>query len=209
MPPDSLTIAAAVALFAACVGAWRLAAPFRAPARMPLRFAAMLLAALAVAAAVRLGTVTALLLLPLAGAALALSALARFARPAHAVAATAALMTGLGCGLAAMLTGHWIVALLPLAAAALCVTAAGFNGMAPVAMLSGGALLAAGLALIQNGLGAGSLLLCAAGVIGLGRSTPLVDHAWLPGRAGGIGGQRSGIAVVPFRQDLAQDLRDE
>jgi len=207
MPPDSLLTASAIALFAACIGAWRMAAAFKAPARMPLRFAAMLLAALAVAGAVRLGDITALLLLPLAGAALGLAALARFARPLHAAAATAALVAGLGCGLAAMLSGHWMLALAPLACAALAVIAAGLNGMAPVAALAGLALLAAGLGLPENGVAAGTLLFCAAGVVGLARSAPAVHQQRLAGRRAGIGGMGHRIGMAALRHGLAQDLR--
>src|SRR3569833_1608077 len=77
---DSLQLVAAVALFAACVGAWILSAPLKAAARLHLRFAAMLLSALAVGTVLMLGDVAALLLLPLSAPALALAALARFAR---------------------------------------------------------------------------------------------------------------------------------
>ena len=97
MAVDSLICA--FALFAACIGGWRLAAPLKAPARLPLRFAAVLLAALAAAAALRMGDVAALLLLPLAATVLALGALARFARPAGALLASLALITALACGL--------------------------------------------------------------------------------------------------------------
>ena len=98
MFPDSLTLAASLALFAACIGAWWLSASLRAAARLQLRFAAVLMAALAVATAVRLGDTAALLLLPLAGAALALAAIARFARPASPLAATLALVAALASG---------------------------------------------------------------------------------------------------------------
>ena len=207
MPPDSLLIASAVALFAACIGGWRMAAGLKAPARMPLRFAAMLMAALAVAGAVHLGDVTALLLLPLAGTALALAALARFARPLHAAVSTAALMAALACGLAAMLSGHWMLALAPLACAALAVIAAGLHGMALVPALAGLALLAAGLSLPEDGMAAGTLLFCAASVIGLARSAPAVHQQRLAGRRAGVSGVGRGIGVAALRHDLAQDLR--
>ena len=72
--PDSMLLVSAALLFAACIGGWRLAAPLKAAARLPLRFAAVLLSALAGATALRMGDVTALLLLPLASAARALAA---------------------------------------------------------------------------------------------------------------------------------------
>jgi hypothetical protein len=169
MPPDSLTLAAAIALFAACVGAWRLSAPLRAAARLQLRFAAMLLAALAVARVLHLADMAALLLLPLAGTALALATLARCARPAAPFAATAALVAALACGLVAMLSGHAMPALIALMLAGLAVIAAALNGAAPVAILSGVALLASGLCALQMGVGAGSLLFSAAALVGLSR----------------------------------------
>jgi hypothetical protein len=93
MLPDSVSLACAAVLFAACIAGWQLAAPLKAPARLPLRFAAVLLSALAVAAGLRMGDVAALLLLPLAAAALMLVALARFARPAGLCIIAAALQT--------------------------------------------------------------------------------------------------------------------
>lgn len=209
MIADSLFLLSALALFAACVGAWRMAGTFRSAARMPLRFSAMAFSALAVAAALRLGDVTALLLLPLAGASLALGVLARFARPAHTGVASAALMAGLGLGLAAMLSGHWLLALAPLAACALTIVAAALNGMAFVPALGGVALLAAGLSLLQNGVGAGTLLLCAAGVIGAVRSTAAVDQKPKARIGAGIGGVQPRIGLAALGHRLAQDLRDK
>lgn len=177
---DSLTLVSAVALFAASVGAWLLAAPFKAASRLHLRFAAMLLAALAAAAALGLGDVAVLFLLPLACVSLALSALARFAQPLRSFAATLALVAALGCGLAGMLSGQWILALVPVAVASLVVIAASLNGMAPVPALSGVALLAAGLATAQQGARAGALLFLAAGLLGLSRRQLLrsTSKAW-------------------------------
>jgi hypothetical protein len=106
-----LQLLAAAALFGASVAAWLLAAPLRKASRLYLRFAAVLLSALSVTCIAGLGDVAALFLLPLACAALALSALARFARPLRDVAATLALVASLASGLAAMLSGIWILAL--------------------------------------------------------------------------------------------------
>jgi hypothetical protein len=177
---DSLTLAAAAALFGASIGAWLLAAPFKSAARLYLRFAAMLLAALSVTCVAGLGDIASLFLLPLASAALALSALARFARPLRSVAATLVLVASLAAGLAAMLSGLWILSLMPVALASLVITAASLNGMAWVQALSGPALLAAGLSMLQQGLQAGALLFLAAGLIGLSRHQLLrsTSKAW-------------------------------
>jgi hypothetical protein len=171
---DSLLIASSVALFGACVGAWILAAALKPVARLYLRFAAMLLAALGCAAPLGLGDVAALLLLPLASASLALSALARFARPLPPLAATLALVTCLMGGIGAMLLGFWVLALVPVAVAGLVIIAAALHGVAPMPAIAGAALLASGLGYVQQGAGAGVLLLCAAALIGLARGAQLL-----------------------------------
>jgi hypothetical protein len=171
---DSLLIASSLALFGAGVGAWVLAAPLKAVARLYLRFAAMLFAALAVAAPLGLGDVAALLLLPLASASLALSALARFARPLPQFPATLALVAALMGGIGAMLLGFWLLALLPVAVAGLVIIAAALHGVAPIPAIAGAALLASGLGYVQQGAGAGVLLLCAAALIGLARGNQLL-----------------------------------
>jgi len=171
---DSLLIASSVALFGAGVGAWVLAAPLKVVARLYLRFAAMLFAALAVAAPLGLGDVAALLLLPLASASLALSALARFARPLPQFPATLALVAALMGGIGAMLLGFWLLALLPVAVAGLVIIAAALHGVAPIPAIAGAALMASGLGYVQQGAGAGMLLLCAAALIGLARGNQLL-----------------------------------
>lgn len=177
---DPLILVSAAVLFGASVSAWLLATPFKAASRLYLRFAAVLLAALAAAALLRLADVAVLLLLPLASISLALSALARFAQPLRNFAATLALVAGLATGLAAMLSGMWILALVPVAVASLVVIAAGVNGMALAPALSGVALLAAGLATAQQGAHAGALLFLAAGLFGLSRRQLLrsTSKAW-------------------------------
>ncbi|HKB95268.1 MAG TPA: hypothetical protein VKB94_00385, partial [Rhizomicrobium sp.] len=92
---DSLGILAACLLFAASVGAWRLAAPLRAGARLYLRFCAALFAGLAIALPLQLSDIAALFLLPLGAASLMIAALARFAAPVPVFAATLALIVGL------------------------------------------------------------------------------------------------------------------
>ena len=176
---DSLPLIAAVALFGASVAAWVLAAPLRSASRLYLRFAAMLLAALSVTCLAGLGDVAALFLLPLASASLALSSLARFAQPLRSFPTTAALVGSLACGLAAMLSGIWILALMPVALAALVIVAAGMNSMALVAALSGVAVFAAGLAALQDAQ-TGALLFLAAGLLGLSRPQLLrsTSKAW-------------------------------
>lgn len=165
---DSLALIASVALFGAGVGAWLLAASHRSASRRYLRFAAVLLAALSVTAIAGLGDIAVLFLLPLSCVSLALSALGRFARPLRDVAATLALVASLACGLAAMLSGIWILALMPVALASLVIVAASVNSMALVPALSGIALFAAGLATLQ-GAQIGALLFLAAALVGLSR----------------------------------------
>ncbi|HEU0095998.1 MAG TPA: hypothetical protein VFQ52_06060 [Rhizomicrobium sp.] len=180
MALDSVLIASSVALFGAGIGAWVLSAPLKAVARQYLRFAAMLLAALAVAAPLGLGDVAALLLLPLASASLALSALARFARPLPQFPATLALVAALMGGIGAMLLGFWVLALVPVAIAGLVIIAAALHGVAPMPVIAGAALLASGLGTVQQGAGAGVLLLCAASLIGLARGNQLLRSTSKP-----------------------------
>lgn len=139
----------------------------------------MLLAALSVTCTAGLGDIASLFVLPLASVSLCLSALARFARPLRNFAATLALVASLACGLAAMLSGIWILALMPVALAALVIVAASMNSMALVAALSGVALFAAGLATLQ-GAQTGALLFLAAGLLGLSRPQLLrsTSKAW-------------------------------
>jgi hypothetical protein len=166
---DSLDIFAACALFFACVSAWLLSAPLRASARLYLRFGAMLLASLGVARLAGLADVAALFLLPLGAASLMISALARFARPLPVFAISLVLIAALACGLAALVSGIAVLALVPTLCFAAAIIAASLNGVAAIPVLAGAALLASGLALLEQGARAGVFLFCAAAVVGLSK----------------------------------------
>ena len=167
---DSLDMVAACALFAACIGAWLLAAPLRSSARTYARFAAMLFAALGAAAPLGLADVAALFLLPLAAASLMVSALARFARPLPVFAASLALIVALAGGLAALLSGFVLLALVPVMLAALAIIAASLNGVAAIPVLAGASLLAGAMAFLEQGAKVGLYLFCAAALVGLVKS---------------------------------------
>jgi hypothetical protein len=164
---DSLSIAAACALFAASVGAWRLAAPLRAGARLYVRFSAVLFAALAVSLPLQLSGIAALFLLPLGAASLTIAALARFAAPLPVFAATLALIAGLAGGLAALLSGAIMPALVPVMLAGFAIIAAALNGLAVMPVLAGAALLGSGLVFLEQGAQPGLFLFCAAALMGL------------------------------------------
>jgi hypothetical protein len=132
-----------------------------------LRFAAILLAALALAALsdIRgLASAAALIVLPLSGAAMGLSALARTRRRAPQLVAACALASALTAGLFALFTGLVTAALLPLAlgGAAMLATGRIFS------MLSGLLLVAAACAGWGGGVGAPLLGLLAASLYGAG-----------------------------------------
>jgi hypothetical protein len=132
-----------------------------------LRFAAILCAALAAALLSRvagLGAAAALVALPLAGAALGLSALARTRRRAPPLAASMALAASLTAGLFAFFTGMVTAALLPLALGGVAMLLSG----RVFAMLSGLLLLAAACAGLSAGLDAALLSLLAASLFGAG-----------------------------------------
>ena len=163
---DSLDLIAAAALFAAAVGAWWRSAPLRSRERLYLRFAAVLLAALAASVPFGLADVTVLFLLPLAAAALMVSALAGVL-PVGLAALF--LVLALAGGLAALVTGLWPLALLPVVLAGLVVMAAAINSLAFLPVLAGASLLAAGLVFVEQGVRAGLMLFAAAALIGLTR----------------------------------------
>jgi hypothetical protein len=167
MATDSLVLLSAGLLFAVSIGAWVLSAPYRAAARLYLRFAAMLFAALAVSAPLGLSGEVALFLLPLASAALMVAAFARFALPLPVFATSLILIAGLFCGLAAMLWGPVMLALLPVICASLAIIGVALHGIAVTAVLAGAALLASGLVLLEQGVASAFLLFAAAALIGL------------------------------------------
>jgi hypothetical protein len=169
---DSLDAAAAVALFAACVGAWIITGSLPARARLYLRFAAVLLAAIAASVPLGISNETALFLLPLASASLMIAALARFAAPLPVLVATLALVASLAGGMGAMLWNLPMMALTPVMITGLAIIAAALNGTAIMACLSGLALLGSGLALIEQGAGSGFLLFAAAALVGLAKPGP-------------------------------------
>lgn len=164
---DSLQWLCALVLFAASVGAWWMTETLPARARLYLRFAAMLLAAIAVSVPVGISDETALFLLPLASASLMIAALARFAAPLPVLVVTLVLVASLVGGMGAMLWNFPMLALMLVMIAGLAILAAGLNGTAIMACLSGVALLGSGLALIEQGAGSGFLLFTAAALVGL------------------------------------------
>jgi len=166
---DSLGLLCALALFASSIGAWRLSAPLPAGSRLYLRFAAMLFAALAVSFPPGLSSAVSLFLLPLAAAALMIAGLARFAAPLSGFAASLALILGLGFGLAALLSGMVLLALLPATMAGLVIIAASLNRAEIIAAFSGAALLLSALASWDESMQGGTLLFCAAALLGLAR----------------------------------------
>jgi hypothetical protein len=169
MAVDSLGLVCALALFASSIGAWALSAPMRAAARIYLRFAAMLFAALSVSFPLGVGAVASLFLLPLAAGALMVAALARFATPLHAFVASLVLILGLGFGLAALLSGMALLALLPAILAGLVILATGLNRIDVIGGLAGTALLMSALASWDAGVQPGMMLFCAASLLGLAR----------------------------------------
>jgi hypothetical protein len=166
---DSLGLLCAFALFAASIGAWVLSAPLRAGARLYLRFAAMLFASLAVSVPLGLAGIVSLFVLPLAAGALMIAALARFAAPLPVFAVCLALISSLGFGLAALLSGMVLLALLPATAAGLVIIAASLNRAEIIAALAGTALLLSALASWDESMQSGTLLFCAAALLGLAR----------------------------------------
>jgi len=166
---SSLDIFGAGALFTAALGAWALAAPLSLRARLYLRFAAVLFSALALSVPLMLADAAALLLLPLASAALMVCALARFARPLPALPASLVMVAGLAGGLGALVSGLVMPALLPVTLAGLAVIAVAINGIAVMPVLAGAGLVAAGLVFLEQGAHAGLLLFCAAALVGLAR----------------------------------------
>lgn len=188
---DLLTLVGALALFAASVAAWRLAAPLAATPRLYTRFAAMLFAALAVSAPLGLADVTALFLLPLSSVSLMIGALARVATPLPGFAASLALVLSLAAGLGGLLTGYGLLALAPAVLASLAIIAAALQGMALMPALAGTALLACGLAFLEQGAKAGLFLLCAAALMGVTRSRSSQKDQLLRSSSRALRGERA------------------
>lgn len=163
MPVDSVALISAVlllgvALFTAVSGGGNY-----------LRFAAMLLAAPAAAYLSRqpgLAAAAGLIALPLSGAALGLSALARAGTKLPQLPATLVLAGALACGLGALFTGTVMAALLPLALGGIAMSAAGLKDGFSLPAMAGFLILCAAGAGISDGLGAASLSLLAAGLFG-------------------------------------------
>ncbi|HET7086852.1 MAG TPA: hypothetical protein VFI23_18940 [Rhizomicrobium sp.] len=169
---DSLELLSAGLLFAASISAWFLSAPSRAGVRLYLRFAAVLFSALALSVPLQLSLAAVLFLLPLASAALMIAAFARFTAPLPVFAASLALVLALGSGFAAMLWGHEMLALLPVLIAGLAVVGVALRGIALVAAMSGAALLAAGLVMLEPNALSAVLLFAAAALVGLAKTKP-------------------------------------
>lgn len=132
-----------------------------------LRFAAALCAALAVAAGAGrflpgLESAVALPALPLIGAALALSTVARLARPVPALLATLVLLLALGGGFAALFGAGPVFALLPLLLGGLVVAIAALSRGHVTATLAGALMTAAACAFLARGVALPGLVLLAA-----------------------------------------------
>jgi len=162
---DSLSLVCALALFAASIAAWQLSAGSRAGSRLYLRFAAMLFAGLAASFPLELSSVALLFLLPLAASALMIAALGRM----PVFAASLLLILGLGFGLAALLSGLVLLALLPAILASLVILAAGLNRGEIMAALAGIALLMSAFVAWTQSAQSGVFLFSAASLLGLAR----------------------------------------
>ncbi len=202
MESDSSLALSALLLCGVCALAWRLAGGSRAQRRLNLRFAAVLFCAAAAAGLLAAlipsflpaAFAIALLVTALASPALALSLAAR-ARP---LVASAALIGGLGAGLAAVLRDAPLFALLSLVGAVLAVMLLAF-AQAGAAKLRLAQTIAAGLALAGGGMAlwggafSGALILFAAGLLGLSLSSEVfVQQQADPALHRAIGGARLG-----------------
>jgi len=162
---DSLGFVCALALLAASIAAWQLSAGLRAASGLYLRFAAVLFAGLAASFPLGLANVALLFVLPLTASALSIAALAR----APVFAASLLLILGLGLGLAALLSGLVLLALLPAAVAGLVILAAGLNRGELMVALAGVALLMSALVAWSESAESGVFLFSAASLLGLAR----------------------------------------
>jgi hypothetical protein len=140
-----------------------------------LRFAATLCAALAVAVMAQpflpgVAAAVALPVLPLAGAGLGLSAIARCCKPVPALPATLALAAALGGGIFALFGGSLLFALLPLLLGGLAVAVVALHRAAFVLLLAGVLLMAAAAALLARGVALPGLVLLAAALAGFAQA---------------------------------------
>jgi hypothetical protein len=175
---DSHLAPSAALLCVVAALAWRLAGGKRAAVRLNLRFAAVLFAAFGVEglaaswtpAFVAVAFAVAMLVMALGSVALTLSLFAP--RPAPSFAASVALVAGLGCGLASVLTGApgFALGVNVLAVGAMMLLGLARFGEARLAameIIAGAlALLAAAMALLQGSL-TGASILFAAGLLGI------------------------------------------
>jgi hypothetical protein len=183
MALDSIS---ALILFAAAVGAWRIALGARAQARIHLRFAAILFAALGAAEGLglvangfaALAPAVAPVALSLGSIAISLSLFSLLSRPVPIAAASLGLMLALGFGLASALAGTPAYALVcQIAALALCAAVA-FTILpfdAPrglLSLLASLSLLCGGLMVMAGALSAASLFF-AAGLVAAARVSQL------------------------------------
>jgi hypothetical protein len=166
---SSLDIFAAGALFVAAIGAWLLVGPLGLRARLYLRFAAILFSALGLSVPLAIADIAALLLLPLASAALLISALAHFGKALPVLPASMALVIGLAAGLGALISGYAMLAVVPVMIAGIVLIITALNKIALMPALAGGSLLASGLAFLEQGARAGLLFFCAAALVGLAK----------------------------------------
>lgn len=153
-----------------------------------LRFAAMLCAALALARLVQpllpgLGGAVALPVLPLAGVALGLCAIARCGKPLPALPATLALMAALGGGLLALFGASLLFALAPLLLGGLAVTVAALRRGTFTLLLAGVLLMAAAAALLARGVALPGLVLLAAALTGFVQTRASSSRAAMTGAA--------------------------
>ena len=207
---SSLDFFAAAALFTAAIGAWALAAPLSLRARLYLRFAAVLFSALALSVPLGMADTAALFLLPLAAAALMVSALARFTRPLSVLLASLALVAALAGGLGALISGTAMPALVPVIFAGLAVIASALNGIAVMPVLAGASLLAGAMAFLEQGAKAGVFLFSAAALIGLVRPSALaVQQQRHAGRGRAAVSGLDADAFASFGHRLAKHLGNE
>jgi hypothetical protein len=151
-----------------------------------LRFAAILCAALALAWLAEpllpgLAGAVALPVLPLAGAGLALSAIARCFKPVPALPATLTLMAALAGGILTVFGAGLLFALAPLLLGGLAVILAALHRAAFVLLLAGVLLMASAAALLARGVALPGAVLLAAALVGFAQRRVSSSRAGLIG----------------------------